>query len=364
MWHWPPEPALTAAAKLLILGASTVRQGPSILSRVLKIDARLACRVVDDLRQQRAETGPLLRDVGLRRNDVADPDSRVSYAAVLALIERAAAALDDVSYGLRLGASYGLREGGLLGFVLLNSPTLSDAIANLQRYFRVVGDGEDLEIERSGPHVAMRFREADIALRGARHNSEYIAAIIVRAFREITRKRLSPVRAEFMHGRPNAKVAYNQYLGCEVRFHAEWDALIYDAKAIRLPVIGADDKLLKVLERACRQILGPVPKKRDLVNDTRKLMTERLTTGSVRIDVIARDLGMSSKTLERRLADKDETFTELLDTIRRDLAQHYLRETDFRLDQVAYLTGYSEPAALVRAFKRWTGTTPMQYRRS
>jgi AraC-like DNA-binding protein len=293
---------------------------------------------------------------------VADPDTRVPYAAVLALIERAATALDDVSYGLRLGASYGLREGGLLGFVLLNSPTLSDAIANLQRYFRVVGDGEELEVEWDGPHVAVRFREADFAMRGARHNSEYIAAILVRAFREMTRKRLSPVRAEFMHGRPNAKIAYDQYLGCEVRFHAVWDALIYDAEAIRLPVIGADDRLLKVLERACRQILGPAPKKRDLVKDIRKLMTERLTKGHFRIDDVARDLGMSSKTLERRLADKDETFTELLGAIRRDLARHYVRETDFRLDQIAYLTGYSEPAALVRAFKRWTGTTPMQYR--
>lgn len=59
---------------------------------------------------------------------------------------------------------------------------------------------------------------------------------------------------------------------------------------------------------------------------------------------------------------KGETFTELLDRIRRELAEHYVRETDFRLEQVAYLTGYSEPAALVRAFKRWTGTTPMQFR--
>jgi len=267
-----------------------------------------------------------------------------------------------VSYGLRLGAAYGLREGGLLGFVLLNSPTLADAIANLQRYFRVVGDGEDLEVEQSGPHVAVRFREADLVLRGARHNSEYIAAIIVRAFREMTRKRLTPVRAEFMHGRPNAPVAYERYLGCEVRFHAAWDALIYDAEAIRLPVVGADDQLLKVLERACRQILGPVPKKQNLVHDVRELVMDRLTKGPVRIDAVARDLGMSSKTLERRLAQQGESFSVLLDDIRGGLAKRYLSDTDFRLDQVAYLTGYSEPAALVRAFKRWTGATPIQFR--
>ena len=71
---------------------------------------------------------------------------------------------------------------------------------------------------------------------------------------------------------------------------------------------------------------------------------------------------MSSKTLERRLADKGTSFSALLDDIRSGLAKRYVGDTDLRLDQIAYLTGYSEPAALVRAFKRWTGTTPMQFR--
>ena len=245
---------------------------------------------------------------------------------------------------------------------MLNSPTLLDALTNLQRYFHVVGEGEDVEIERIGPHVTLRFRETDRALRGLRQNSEYIAAIIVRACRDMTRKRVSPVRAEFMHGRPNAKVAYADYLGCPVKFHAEWDALVYDTETMRLPVIDADSKLFKVLVLACRQILGPTPKKQDVVHDVRELVVDRLAKGSAHIDDIARELNMSSKTLERRLADRRTTFSALLDDIRSGLAKHYLADTDLRLEQIAYLTGYSEPAALVRAFKRWTRTTPMQFR--
>jgi AraC-like DNA-binding protein len=89
---------------------------------------------------------------------------------------------------------------------------------------------------------------------------------------------------------------------------------------------------------------------------------DQLTKGPVRIDGVALAVGMSAKTLERRLADKGRTFSGLIDEIRSGLAKRYLSETDFRLEQIAYLTGYSEPAALVRAFKRWTGTTPMKYR--
>jgi AraC-like DNA-binding protein len=327
-----------------------------------KIEARLACRVVEDLRRRGVRADDLLKEVGLRRADVADPEGRIPYAAVLGLIERAATLLGDPSLGLRLGASYEARDSGLLGFVVLNSPTLMDAFRNLQRYFHVVGEGEDIEIERAGPHVVLRFRETDPALRGLRHNSEYMAAIIVRACRDMTRKRLSPARAEFMHGRPNVRVAYDQYLGCPVKFQAEWDALVYNAETTRLPVIGADDKLLKVLQRACSRILGPAPKKKDLVHDVRELVIDRLTKGPIHIDDVASELGMSSKTLERRLAEKKRTFSALLDDIRSNLAKRYLSDTRFRLEQVAYLTGYSEPAALVRAFKRWTGTTPIQYR--
>jgi AraC-like DNA-binding protein len=327
-----------------------------------KIEARLAVRVVKALRQQGLQTDDLLNEVGITRDDVSDPEARVSYAAVLRLIERAATLLDDPSLGLRLGASYGARDSGLLGFVLLNSPTLMESIKNLQRYFRVIGEGEDFEIERAGSHLILSFRETDPALRGLRHNSEYIAAIIIRAFRDMTRKRISPERVDFMHARPNASVAYDRYLGCRVNFQSEWDALVYDCSVAALPVVGADDKLLKVLERACRQIVGSPSKKKELVHQVRERAAENLTKGRVRIEDIARDLGMSSKTLERRLAAAGASFSNVLDDVRNGLAKRFLSETGFRLDQIAYLTGYSEPAALVRAFKRWTGTTPVRYR--
>ena len=332
------------------------------MSQSHRIDARLATRVVSDLRRHGVNPDSLLKEVGLNRADVADVDNRIPYVAVLGLAERAATVLGDASYGLRLGAAQDARDGGMLGFLMLNSPTLLDALSNTQRYFRVLGEGEDIEIERLGPHAILRFRETEKALRGLRHNSEYIAATIVRACRDMTRKRISPVRVEFMHGRPNAKVAYADYLGCPVRFHAEWDALIYDDDAMRLPVIAADSTLLKVLERACQKILGPTPKKSDIVYEVRELLVDRLAKGTVHLDTVAAELNMSSKTLERRLAERDTTFSAVLDDIRSGLAKRYLGDTDLRLDQIAYLTGYSEAAALVRAFRRWSGTTPMQFR--
>jgi AraC-like DNA-binding protein len=100
----------------------------------------------------------------------------------------------------------------------------------------------------------------------------------------------------------------------------------------------------------------------DLVHEVRRLIVERLPRGSANIDAIADELNMGSKTLERRLAERSQSFSALLDATRYNVAKHYLEETDMRLSQVAYMAGYTEPAALVRAFKRWTGATPMQFR--
>jgi AraC-like DNA-binding protein len=335
------------------------------MSRAHKIDARLACWVVEELRRHRTPVDDLLKEARLRRADVADPEARIRYGSVIRLIERAAGMLGDGSLGLRLGASHEAGDHGMVGFIALNSPTLRDALSNIPRYFRVIGEGEDIELVRHGPHVALRFRETDPDLRGLRHNSDYIAASVVRICRQITqRQRLSPLRAEFIHRRPNQEVDYQRHLGCMPKFGAEWDALIFDDEALRLPVIGANNKLLRVLENACRKVLGPTSRKNDIVHDVSELIVDGLAKGTTQFDVVAGELNMSSKTLERRLAERNTSFSKLLEDVRCGLAKWYLENTDFRLEQFVYLLGYAETPTLVRAFRRWTGMTPIQYRLS
>jgi AraC-like DNA-binding protein len=105
-----------------------------------------------------------------------------------------------------------------------------------------------------------------------------------------------------------------------------------------LPVIAADSKLFQVLARTCQKILGPTPKPRDIVGHVRELVVDRLAKGAAQLDDVARELNMSSNTLERRLADRGATFSALLDEIRSGLAKRYLCDSDLRLDQIAYLT--------------------------
>jgi len=331
--------------------------------RVFRHEARWAAVVVEDLRRSGRPVDSLLREVGLTQADLTDPHAKIPYAAYVGLIERAAAVLEDGAYGLRLGAIQQIRDTGLLGFLALNSPTLMAAFGNMKRYYRVAGEGLDAAFERDGAAHALRYRERDPALRGLRHNAELAAALLVRCARDMTRKTVTPVRVDFTHAPPDGRVDYIGTLGCSVQFGLEWDAVVFSDEDLSLPVIGADLKLLAELEHLCQRIIGAQPKQRDLAHDVRRLIIERLPKGTARIDNIASDLAMSGRTLERRLAQRGMPFSRMVDEVRSNLAKQYLTTTDFRLEQIAYLLGYSEAAAFVRAFKRSMGTTPSEYRR-
>ena len=300
------QPATNAASPLGEVSRRFTTAGATVLptmANVPKIHARTAGYIVDDLRRRRLAVDKLLKEVGLGKADLSNPENRLPQTAAFRLMERAAGLTGDASYGLRLGASINPRDRGLLGFIALNSPTLIDAMANIQRFYKVGREGHDCEIERFGPQVAFQFRIADPALRGLRHTSEYLAATVVRGCRDLTWQSISPVRAEFIHDEPDDRVEYFKFLGCPVKFGAEWDAVIYAEETTRLPVKGADTRLLEVLEATCQKLLGRAPKARDLVREVRRLIIERLPRGSASIDAIAEQLGMRSKTLERRLAE-------------------------------------------------------------
>lgn len=318
--------------------------------------------IADDLRRAGHTLDGPLKEVGLSRTDIAGPDGRISYTAFMRLIERAALLLADPAYGLKLGASHDVRDNGLLGFIAANSPTLGDALANVERYIAVTNEGTDAALELATPISALRFRDANPNLRKLRQNSERVAALFVKGARDLTQAKANPVRVEFIHARPNEHIDYQGILGCPVRFQAEWDALIFSEETLQLPIVGADNRLLRTLEAACRRILGPQPRKEDLVHSVRQYVVQRLAKGAPAFDDVARNLNMSAKTLERRLGERKASYRELVDAIRCDLAKHYLADTDLRLHQIAYALGYAEPGPLVRAFKRWTAITPMQYR--
>src|SRR5262249_12271652 len=152
-------------------------------------------------------------------------------------------------------------------------------------------------------------------------------------------------------------------LGTEhIEFEAGANGLGFDATILDLPFKTADPALFDVLQRHAQQVT-PARAENALLDEVRQILRGQLPRGVPELAQVARALGTSARTLQRRLADEKITFAEVVDGLRRELAHAYLREPDRALGEIAFLLGYTEVRAFLRAFKRWTGTTPSSYRK-
>ena len=326
------------------------------------IDARWACLMVEGLKEQRIPVDPVLKMAGLSRRQVSDPDARIPYRKHAALLLLSAAATGDDCFGLHLTTTIDPKQAGLLGYVFLNSATLGDALANLVRYFRVLTDALEFDLEAGPKEVVMASRVIDPLVQDRRQLVECELGLLYRFCQLITGREIALRRVEFQHAPSKEAPTIRQIFRAPARYHQEKNAIAFDAGHLDLPVEAADSELLKILKRHCELILGARPEIGDLAFEVRQLIANQLPSGQPRVDAIARELGMTARTLNRRLAADGVNYKGLLDEVRHKLALQYLKDRQISSKQIAYLLGYSEVSAFYHAFRRWADASPHQHR--
>ncbi len=326
------------------------------------IDARWACLMVERLKEERTPIDPILKKAGLTRKQVSDPDARIPHQKHAALLSLASEATGDGCFGLRLTTSIAPKQAGVLGYVLLNSATLGDALANLVRYFRVLTDALEFDLKVGKKKVVMVNRITDPLVVDQRQVVECELGLLYRFCQLITGRDLRLSWVEFQHAKPKEARTVRQVFGAPVRYRQDRSAVVFEAVLLERPIETADNELLKILKHHCQLILGARPKADDFAFKVQQFVTNLLPSGQPKIDAVAREFGMSSRTLTRRLAEFGLTYTGLLNEVRRKLALQYLKDRRISVKHVAYLLGYSDVSAFYHAFQRWTGSSPVQQR--
>ena len=326
------------------------------------IDARWANLVCQRLSEQGIAVAPLIKAAGLARAQVDNPEARIAFHKHAALLTLAAEASGDASFGLRLATSLSPRQAGPIGFIALSSQTLGDALRNFRRYLRVLSEGAECHIESSDGLTEICGEIIDPRVEDRRQAAEFIIGGGVTLCRRLAGEDLEIERIEVAHEPMGRLSDYKRLLGVPVVFGQARGAVVLKNAMLQLPIKTADDQLLRALTLLCQQILGDQPEDDDLIYQVRRLITELLPSGEPAMDRVAAELGMSSRTLSRRLAAQDVTFRALLDRTRQQLALRYLKSDALRPSQIAYLLGYSEPSGFHHAFNRWTGQPPSRYR--
>jgi AraC-like DNA-binding protein len=300
--------------------------------------------------------GSLLSRAGLRPGDLDDPDARLPARAWTALIEEATRQRALPNLALRLAAEMPLGAFPLLDYVVVTSDTVGEGLKQLGRYLRIVGTPARLHVRDDEDPVRVVVNRP-----GSDFGVELNVAIPLFHMRRETAGRLTVSYASFSHA-PRGVEEFERMFGCPVRTGASWNGFALSREACALPLRRRDPALRALLERQANHILSALPQTDDVSVRVRRALATLVAGGDTRIERVARDLGTSRRTLQRRLASAGVSYQDLLDETRREAAERYLTESSLSIAELAYLLGYSEPSAFHRAFKRWFGRSPQAFR--
>jgi AraC-like DNA-binding protein len=304
-----------------------------------------------------------LADVGIDETVLADDEGRVSFERLEHAWESAPEWTNDSDFGLHFAEQTSMGAFDVVDYAAQSSACIGDAFDRLARYQRLLHDAVRLAIEVRGDSVHIEHRVDSMAQGIPRHAAEAAIASWVLRARALTKVEIAPIEVSFRHAAPRDCSEHHRILRCPIRFESETNALVLSRQDFARPITTSDSRLGALLDRHAELILARLPPHDGLVTDVRAALTEAMKSGDASLAAIAKRLGKSTRTLQRRLADEGIRFDEVLEALRRELAFRYLAEPALSIGEVAFLLGYSDTTAFHRAFKRWAGETPQSYRR-
>ena len=270
----------------------------------------------------------------------------------------------------RAGASFSVKQGkqlvcddyGTLGLSWKTCWLAKEVIDRLERFMVLVTDYGSLQIEEvNGITKINLFRDA--SRRGVEISNEVSFVMIVNVLQEVTGKDITPVRVDFKHSCSDIS-QFQDFFRCPVNFAQPIYSLQFKTNDLNVQTIKADKSINAYLEeRMAEEKRGIHSNADQLLKEVHQLIAESLPSGIPSIIQVSEYLGMSARTLKRRLSDKGHTFRDYVQNIQQEVATSLIRNSSQSMAEIAFQTGFSEQSAFNRAFKRWTGQSPLDYQK-
>lgn len=322
--------------------------------------------ILDRLRQRglAREVDALVTELG-----IPPPSTHPALAIAVPLdvhrtaCERAAELLGDPCLGLHAAIEGPRGSYGLFEFTVRSSATLADVAAQVRKFLPLLTDLIQLTLRVEGNTLLVIHQVDDRPNAGGRHTNEYGLGVSLRFIREMSAVRIVPREVRFSHPRPGDVSEVVRWFGTTaLTFDCADNRLVLDAGILSLPVKSADPELFQVLERQAELAMPPTRPKEPVPGLRTRIRNALEAAGSSTLPSAARELHVSARTLQRRLAEAGSTFQRELDIVREELAVKLLSDSSRSIYEVAMALGYADQAAFERAFRRWRGRTPRQFR--
>ena len=315
-----------------------------------------------EMAEQGVDAQALLQDTGVQPAQLDDPDSHLSHRQKIQILRNVQRISRIPDVGLRAGARQRLSDFGVYGYALVSSATFGDAVRLGIRHVRL-----------AGPVLEKRWRvEGDLAIFEG-HDvmalgevlplaTEFWFSSILKLASCVLEAPLPTRQLLLPYPRPPHAPAYEQAFGCPVSFDSGRMELHFDATGLDQPCPNANPITADLCRKFCDRMLEALPNETPL---SRTIRTACLESRGVfpTAEAMARRLGHSVRTLHRRLADEGTSYQDIVDLVRRSLAVEYLRNTALTIEEIAQRVGFSEATNFRKAFRRWTGQAPGQFRK-
>lgn len=324
--------------------------------------ARLALVHLEGVTRLGMSRAQLLHAAGLDEEQLRDPDARIPVSAVERIWRATAARSSDPLLGLRLGANVRTRQLGLVGYTLVFSRTLGAALERFARYSRIVSDVLVVELGSDAGATWVRL-DVQPTLRAFRPAADGRLAAVLAMCRELVGTPIAPLAVQFPYRRPDDVREYDRFFRAPLEFGALSTAFLLTAEDLARPVVWSDEALTGYLERLAGQVLRELGAERSISDQVRRILWRELSEGVPDLSRAARWLGMSPRTLQRRLREEKTTFAAVLADLRQEMARPLLRDGRLAVSEVAFLLGYEDVSSFQRAFRQWAGISPRAFRR-
>ncbi len=326
------------------------------MSKHFRIPGRLPAR----LQELGIRVSLMLQNAGLPPGLFDEPRIIVTTEELFALWRSIGQASPNPAIGLELGTETRPEHFDPIALAALSTASFGEAMRQMARY-KQLSCPEEIIHEADEAEWSIQFRWLLAGGVEPAVLTDVCFAWVLCVARHGTGTRLSPLRLEFVRPRAHEKILHRHF-DCPIVFGAARNAMIFRASDAALPFVTRNAELLAMLAPQFDQELKQRKDQETFPERVRSAIQRKLAGQRPRIEEIARELHISSRTLQRRLQDAGYSFQQVLEEARHQLARHYLNNSLLELNETAYLLGYEDASSFVRAFRTWEGVPPAHWR--
>lgn len=305
---------------------------------------------------------PVFLDAGIDVRVSSDPYQMIELGKFTRLLKVAEEATHCATIGMNVGGRQDPARWGAFGYLVLNSPTIGDALRNVVSHATIWQTGTHFAFRQTKEDIGVEYAITHPAVGDRPQDAEFSIAYVKNIVDRLNERPATPSDVFFEHDPIAGIEAYEQVFGVRPLFNQPTNAIyyprLYEAKRIAF----ADLQLFPVIKRHLSDMASAVPKSESLEGDVVYHIRQFLPRGKANLEMIAAVMGLQTRTLQRRLKEGGVSFTDLLDRIRHETATHHLTETSMSISEISYLLGYCDTSAFIKGFRKQTGTTPSRFR--